>query len=1778
MSLVNKESIRMDIEGRIEKYNLGIKGQIDFIYKEGKYQIEGNLKLDYNTNEIDIRIVVIEENIYLSLLGQTIQVNQNNIGTLIEEIVKSLEIELPKIEIKLTKEEIKEILESIQITEEQISADLSQLGLGKIQLQLTMNNHLEGKITSDLIEMKIGISKTEEKEIEVPEVTINEQGIKQIVEYVKELQKIIKNKYITIEVLGIYEGIQISGEIYIDFRTEVKAEANLIITYEKEKIKVNIKYLQNTIYISYKNINIKASIEELQGLIGPYLSASKEMDITIEKMINIIQGFNINSTGIELRLNLEEILQGIGETIVQFSKTEVGFDVDMNLYDLHMSIDTTKEKDIEVEESKYSSIKGYSKVIEYIMSLVNKESIRMDFEGTYEYNQVRIQVIGSIDFVLNTITKQYDIISYLSIVGNGITIHLEIRVVNQKIFITLYDNIICLNINEFSNFINEVLLKFDMQPSLPNLKDNAVSQIISILNSLWIKENGIEVDLSTLISSMSMLVIEYVLNENSLCIGAAVENLKLNISIGKSSVTMVEEQTPTLEKEDLLSIIEQVAYIVQLYQTGAVHIELGSSLIEVQLKDKKETILLAGNVDILFDTNTFLMQGNLVVDGFGVNSDVEFILSKDKIYITISNQTIVLAWNEIDQLINEALEILNPILNQNTLSIPEFNIGEFDFGDLNLVLNSNSLQLSLESLIGKLCNIGLCFHLTQTEDNVIKGLELIVNGNYDNISLHMPVTITNSFVDIIRIPTVNLITRQDLLEILKYAVELYHVAMQKEFNLEINTSLSKNGEQIAVIEGMLSIRILDNNEFDARLKAIIREYKLGEAVAWHQLDVNVISLTTMNLLDSSIGHAMMYATYGNNESDQNAVIKISSTYTGIVDLIESIVNLMNINVPALTDLEKTNVNLSNILEYLYVSKTSLSVGVNLKDLYQAMQDENQILHFELNRDLEGNLSNINASNVYLSYTNENQFMTLDQVSIEFKDTGLNVEIPSDKESYYDLSHISNLFEALYNNALEKNFEITGTVTLTAMSIVNINVPITIKVNVDEKGSPIVYAHLDMGNLGLGSMMMSKKQIYIYYKDEYVYIHRDDSKDKDDRKLKIHYSEFFNNLVYYLMDYAMGLPESIISLINKTPEGDGFIDASQCVNNVQIGTDLFDFNLNLKEIADNNDLGNLEVSLASTLVAKTDEFGNYVYDEFGNLVYVPMIYNIPRFKFVCVNVINLNSSSLTLSNIQKDELGNLVVKDVSMSELDQFVSDFDQQFNADEEYIYSNGQWVSNGKLKHNVVFDMGLSGSKIRKYAEGEKIDFPYLAGEILSIETEKGLKYYKVMDWYYDSSYLKPVQNINSMYMSNKSLVYYAKVKDITINVQINSSFDDVYELVTYEGFDFTSDIEEIYNIKNVNNSIYKFNGLKDETDSFVDVNSLKAGSYQFFVDWEEIHYDFYVVYGNQEYKLDQTDTSLFLDQDYVIERNSRYYLYHAAKLTPKYILESFANSFILCEDKQRLELQIFALNDEMFAQYEKITFEIAREEFNNKGYYGFFVEQQEELDLTTLLPNGVYDSFEINAWISDSGKYYSLDELKSLNEEYQFTAYIATKQSCFGFEIVESGARISLYSGTSSTLIFPEYAYVGSAWVSVVSIKELSETSSSPFTANTTIQDLIFNESLAYIPSNAFKNCDGLVNVYFPNALQAEQVSKDAFYFVKEGSMNFEKARDLAKKIRFHCSEIQAEQLDLLACKYNNSDRHYGKNEAGFLGTGRADLRESFVKENVNILEVSNQFIKNL
>ncbi len=1752
MDLIGKKSIGLTINGSIliNSQPVQVSSILHMYLMNNTYQIDGEIVCNMNGNVINIHVIYVDKMIYIQFFGYTLKLDVTKLSSTLDEIVKTLE--LPNIEIP--SQDFYELIKWItqfKIGENWIEADLNSLTelLGKVFIGFTLDGSiLNLEISSEIAKVNVELMEINAHEIEVPTEYYTEEDLLKLVAYVKDIKQILEQKHVHLQGGLTYEKIGIAFDIYVDFKEAIKAKGKLHIQYENESFDMDITYVNSILYISYKNLKLKMDSNRIME----YLPKLELPSMGIDEILSYLKEIRIEDSQLKVIVGKEETIEII------IADTINGFDIKVDSYEATMQVNVEEEQEIQVEDSAYTNVGGYLDIIDYIMKDLSQTSFGIELNASIELEGKPLAITGKVDCLYNGIS--HDIVATLHLQYATVSLDIEVSFIQNRVYLKLYDNVIELTVADLDDLIQYVLGKLNISI---NLSNSVLPFINNLLEGCQMTEHSLVLNLSHICSQLSQVKLETSLTE-VLHVNLKQENL-FEVSLLETVVSnpTLPEYTPTLSKDEIYSIMDDVFYLLDIIASKAVHIELNAGKIIVGTNE----VDCFGYVDILIRNSKVEISGHFTIHGVGILADIDFVYLKNTLYLTIANQTFCLKLDQLGEFMEQAKQILEPILSLD-ITLPKVDLN-MNLEILNLFLSANQLEADFTELLGKVCKMSIVYGLS------LDAFDFELNGSYDGISFELPMVISKSNLVAISVPT-GYLTMEEVLEVLRFIVDGYNLTNQKEFNIQLAMSLYANGSLFADIEGDLYLKLFEDNTFDARLKATVQQYENGLSTHWHQLDLQVISLQTLQALNAGENGAMIYALYGNNPVDTSALVKIKSTYSGIESLIETITKLMNIQLPAF-DLESASeFDIRNLFNLMTVKEDQLCIQININAIFEEIQHE--VMEFTLTRQ-NGTVSNVEIKNMYLSYTNSKKHFKLDTLSLSLVPHKLDVYIPNDLDSYYDISNISNLFEAFYNNALEKSFEISGTVTLTALNIININMPIQLKINVDEKGMPILYAHLDMSNLGLGSLLMSKKHVYIYYKDEYVYIHRDDSKDKDDRKIKIHYTEFLNNIMYYLMDYSMGLPDSILSLINKTPEGDGFVDASGCINNLQIGTNEFMFDINMKELADNYDLGKLVISLASTLVAKTDDLGNYILDAEGNVLYAPMIYQIPNFEFTAVDVINLNSKNLVLSNIKEDANGNLIVHEVDLSELDSYILDFNANFNVDEEYIYSNGSWISNGKLKHNVVFDLDEAGSIVKQYSEASKIDFPYEIKDIISVSSETGTRYFKLLGWYYDASYKKPLDHTSSIVMENKSLSYYAKVVDVTINLHISSVFHEDYLLTTYEGADISIAIEEKYNIAMDGLDIYKYIGLQNANGMPIDISALTRGSYTLVAQWEKVEYSFYAIYNDTETQLEESSDLPFLEEDFVIQKNNEYLIYSHNRLTPKYMVSSFANLFILNEDLQRFELHLLSLNDILFKDFDQITFEASRDEFNTKGYYGFFIPKATTKDISSLMPNGTYDSFEINAWVSED-VYYSLSDLKEIRGPHQFKAYIATKLSFFDFDTEASGAALSKYTGAASLVILPEYALVGGSYLPVVGIKEQldeNKLKGSAFTSNTSIETIVLNESMAFIGSNAFKNCDGLKNVYLPKKLLSLNVASDAFYFEKSGAFNFEKTLELVKKISFHCSELQANELNLVACKYNNSDRHYGKKESGFLGVGTADLRNAFLKEDVVIANVSYELIKN-
>ena len=1785
ITIINNKHVGLELSLAYE--DLMVNGTVYLDFNEG-IKAHGLLDIKYQEINETVELYFIDNTVYLSVMNLNVYLPIDEIS----KLIPSTDLDI-NIDINGLIEEIKNVLNSLVITEESISLGVSLTNILSLEqdLDITLINQDYGfDVSLNLLDLYVKVDTIVTEEIITPTDYTNLTGYVDLVKYImevinKESLRITLDGEVSIEDINI----TLNGVLDMVWSDGLDLSLDMNVNAMGVVVDVNISLVDDVIYLTIYDNVISLRLDEIESFITELLSkfdvvlseSDASLDVSVDTIFDIVSTLIINETSINL--DLSSLVEVIGIISLEFALGENDLDLIINsdLFDLNINVEELVEANIvtPVVTITKDDMLEIAEKASYIYKLINKESIGISLDGSKVIiNDEELLINGYINLVL--VDGRYDIDAELSLNGFGIYASLNVKLVDNVIYLSVLNNTFKLSIEDISNLIDEVMTRFDLSVEQSS---ESLNLDLSTLD-LYISKDLLSVNLSELLDMSLLVSIAYSINEEGFDSQIIVEadnlNVEVLVKLNKIDAYEIIVSDNVITYEDLLIILDNAEYVYNLIESGKIHIDINEVIVNINEQD----IRLNGSFDVLFK-DEFGLTGNIHFEGFGVGATLGLTFKDDIIYLNISNQVIGINISNIEDFINDIITKLEPIIGSLEQEETEtLNNDIVDLNELELIISSESIIVDLEKIIDLALNISIYYGLSYGND-IIESMGIIINGDYnDEIRFAGDIDLSESDINEIVTPS-EYLDEEDILELLDYVTTVYGYKDQREFEIALGLSIYTNGELFMEIDGSIYLNILENNEFDLRIKAIIDEYKNGEQKAWHQVDISVISLTTLKTIDANATEAMMYGYYGNNEEDPNAVLKIKSTFKGITDLIEKAIKLLNIDaLGSLLTVSDDVFSIDNVLSYLTVSDSSLSIGLNGSTLFESMKFEEQVFNISIIKD--GNsLVGITGENIYVSYTNKKENTKLDNVSIMLVDTDMNVLVPSDTNNYYDISNISYLVEALYNNATQKEFRVSGDVTLTAIGFVNVDVPLDARVLVDENGMPEIFVTIDMSDLGIGSTFLyeiaTEKMIYIYYKDEYVYIHRDDHEnDKDDRMIKIHYTELFDNIVYYLLDYAMGLNDDILGAIYGDGSGssDGFVDASKCVTNVNMTPTTFKFGLDMVELTGNSDLGPIVAELATTMVAKKDENGNYEYDETGNIVYSPMIHKINEFSFSLVSVIELHSDSLTLSNLYAGNDGVVSVQPIDMSGYYSFVNNFDNNYNADEEYIYSNGKWVSNGKLSHRVIFNMDDAGTEIGSYKEGQLIGFPTYKDNVVMVETDNGIKYYKILGWYTDSSYLKQVTDFN-IYMKNSTQTYYALVEEVTVNLTIYSEFNDVYYLTTYVGSDISDIINNIYNINRTDSGLYKFAYLRYGTGKHYDISNVVSGDANLYTEWEYVEYDFYAYYNDQEILLDDTSSATFTNEDVVVYMNNTYYIYSGSKLTHSYIVSSFASLFTLNDEDRRFEIVLYTVGEMVANGYHSITFDTPTA-FNNKDYKGVYIKDGNVIDVTKYTPDKTAGSFEINAWVLPGEVYLSMGDIKSvtINQSYNITPYVSTKSSLFTFALCDSGVGITGYSGTDTTVIFPRYAMIGTNYYVVSEITMLSDSngSYSAFTGNTTIQTVVFNEGLKIVCENAFKNCSNLKDVYFSSTVN----SVAGYSFYMDSGKDYEANRDIAAARRYYIPSGSGLSTSKWAAAHHTSagTHYYGEKGKYLFWTKSYDYSNAFQTNSYTAFTKSLEIAKSL
>ena len=1543
-----------------------------------------------------------------------------------------------------------------------------------------------------------------------------------------------------------------------------------LINLRKDNFEIDVKvsFVNNIIYLDVAGQKLSLTLDGLKSILAKFdinLDSNIDIDNLIHKVLSIdleklIQKIEVEDNLISLGLDLSDLTSLISNINLSINNYDDYIGLKSDKYDLFVSV-MPKSFDLNVL-GDYEQIDNISEFVDIVKKVIDNKKFKANLSGNYK--DILFDGYALIDFNEDIKVKAIIDLSY-----KNINVPLELYYFDK--FNDL-SNVIYLNVNNIHGFI-----KLEDILSILNVDTNdSIVDKLSLINFEKLIENinieSNEINLNINLGYLLNDIFNIDLDLNELNLKVSKDNDHLNISsdiIDDLNISLFDNyneeiKLPNYNYIDLSNILNNVSDILDIYNKKSFSINLDGNI------NLNKIIDLDLNLDIEFkaiakfilNNDKYDIEVSIDIDNEKFEGNISLIIINKILYLKLSDIYIELDLNNINEFIKDIKEIFE--LDGDDLDLENVInslISNIEFNDVNNIL------VDLNEVVSKLSILSIELNDLFNENSYI----YLKNNNLEDL---LNASIKLNVDESLSLSSLNnkYLNSNDVLNICKNIKSLIDLIKKKEFKI----NLGSEGNGIEYFEdGKLKFNVILDldlsfvSNIKLNLNLRIDEYADGQYACTHKLNIIYVD-------------GMMYATYGNSPSERE-VIKAYSNKENILGLISSIEKVTGFNLEFINkyinykeyeneSLDHININNFKKLISKLITNSGFELGkININDVLRSLDVTSNVSTFGVDLSSVLNINNpyitlidliktnnypsLELDKLYLSYESNDKYKLIENVNVSFNDFE-EVVVPTIDNSYYNLNDLSKLIDGLIIAASFNSYSIKGTVTLTANIVIKINVDIPIEayVYVDDEGKPIVYGHIDMNDIpGIASIAgISKKDIYFVYENEYIYIYRKDSGGTT-QKIKVSIETFMDDIVYYLLDFSMGLPDSILSLIGQNQkEGYQYINAYNAVNNYKstISSNLqsFFFNLNMGELTNNSDLGDMSFNINLKPLRLEDDYKGF------------SAYSISNFNFDMVNILTLHSDELYLSNL-KNENGVYVYNDAVidgknvLDYVDSYIKNI-FYINSEEieaDIIYKNN--IKDETKPHNAYFHYGnavdLNGNSL------ETISIKTTAGESYGIPN--GVEYAKINGktyyfdgWYDNKNYEGEAFNYgDEAIMINKNVHYYAKwvlMYDYIVIDSLGNGLNKAYKYgeltddytidnptADFKGF-FNSDTNELITTDST------LNGVIIEND--ITIYAKYSNMYYIVLDDEKN-----IALG----KADSTLTiSALTSNHYSIYDGVNYYVYNNTDITAKLLFDEYYSLF-----------EIENIDNIQIGYIHLYTYKQAIDGYNNYKFNynsNFKNELGNGLYTNVLIPNGTsfdssyfqkgyFGNYEINAWVSNSGKYYN----KFIEVEdgiYNFKAYVSTKLKVLNI----SSTTINGYktNNNNTVLITPIYNEDGSV---------ITKINSKAFESNVYLETVVISEGITNIGSDAFKNNTSLKKVYFADSVK--NISSDSFYYT-DGS-NY-------KNITFYFTENSTcSKSNWKAYKSGLSYRYYGDKSDGFIGIGAYDLSNAFKTYSVKLYELN-------
>ena len=747
----NKDSsylLSTSIQGNIYGYDFILKGDL-IINNDLSILFNGNINIE--NKDIPFKIIYINNYIYLTIFNKTISLSIAELKSLLPS-----DIDINTIVNLLSHTQI-EVVNNEDNILINASMNYNDISLNSIEFKLEKHDYLN---------------------IDIPDINYDYTDINNIIDVVNDIINITKNNSLEIKfnsrindniTLGINGIVEINNKSF---------DLNISLVIYSNNLDINIKYINNYFYLTYQNIKIKLTLEEIKSIINRYITIDN-IEIDFSNIISLLDTLELTTSKNELNITIDlpklgkistsiNTLKGL---VVSISDIEINginlSEISFNLNETSNSIELANDDYLE-----YSNLEGLLDIIDNLIEIINNKNIGIN--------------IG-FDLLIGDISANINIIGSVNIDSNEARFNIELKVLNTTHIINLviinneirlaYGNIaIKLNTDEFIELIDYIANKYNLDSF--DIDSSVINDIISKLTINGDKDTfSIVLDLNELINELS-LSIKLLKNDKTIDIVIddistskyEINNISININSNLSNIVVNSDSY--LEYDDIINIINNIDSIINITKKKSFNLSFNAQIMNndyVRFDVEAKAYILVndnGSIDLEVSLDLLSMTNN--------DSDytIDFVIKNNYCYLDIKlarRDDTSHDYLRVSANVNDILSILGTLSKLMGIDIPL--LDKFIDGDISLDKDSLGLLIPNKDEVANICFSDYLKSINSSSDElkiVIDGMKLF-NANDD---LEIILGKINGSSDINHLNINNIYTNNTLDSVEKFNIDL----------------------------------------------------------------------------------------------------------------------------------------------------------------------------------------------------------------------------------------------------------------------------------------------------------------------------------------------------------------------------------------------------------------------------------------------------------------------------------------------------------------------------------------------------------------------------------------------------------------------------------------------------------------------------------------------------------------------------------------------------------------------------------------------------------------------------------------------------------------------------------------------------------------------------------------------------------------------------------------------------------------------------------------------